>query len=134
MLIVDNHPGDVSVKWIQTLSFKCNLIHQFVSFLTLGTGLNLLPVKPNPTGTLLSLGPKVSGVFVDTKDKGDTFVVEIVFAGGTGLDKITLALLDSMLAMEGPLSAIFYSSGVAVRVKSEVADFPEVRSVVCSLE
>lgn len=88
--------------------------------------INDVPVKVELFGAIFSTLNPIVGVTFKTNDEGQSLSVKVVFLDGTGFDQVTLALSFSMLAGKCPAGSILDSFGISVRVKVEVADFPEV--------
>lgn len=126
VLPIDHNPWNVSVGWVQGFSSLSHLNFVIDSFSRSRALSNDVPVKVELFGTILSALNPVVGVAFKTNDEGQGLSVKVVFLDGTGFDQVTLALSFAMLAGKCPAGSILDSFSIAIRIKVEIADFPEV--------
>ena len=126
MLIVDDNPWNISMGWVEGLSFFSHFDNIFDTFSRTGTAVNFIPVQVIGLRAFLSACNPIIGVTFKTDNKWESLSVKIIFLDNTGLDKISLAFFFSMLTSEAPASSILGSFGISIRIKIEVTDFPEI--------
>jgi len=114
--VVNHNPGHIGVGRVELVSGHRDVVHKFVALGSSGAGVDGVPVQPVPGGADLALGHEIGGVLLEAEGEGQSLGVELVFAGGAGLDEVALALPNSVLAGERPAAAILGAAGVAVGV------------------
>ena len=100
MLIVNNHPWHVGVRWVQGFSLLSHLNEVVHSFLACGTLADGVPVEVVGLGAFLPVDVPVVGAGFETDDEGQSLGVQVVFLNSAGLNQVTLAFCRTMLASE----------------------------------
>jgi hypothetical protein len=130
MLIVHSNPWHIGVWRVQSFSLLSHLNKVLDSFLA-GRALTYRrPVKVVGLGALLAADVPVVGVGLETDDEGQRLGIEVVFLNGASLNQVALTFGRPMLASERPAGSILDSPGIAIGIEVEVADLPEILSMV----